>query len=280
MSTLRAIIRDFTKQWGFFEYTVLVLILLATGFVVSLTSSKTAMVTVEVRITNRDMLGIDDGAPSVHDAQYFIRGLSGKGALGQSDSQIISVESFDRPPSASFDAHKTVYVTVKVPAVYNAKDGRYTYQGVPIFLGDWIRFEVGPVAVAGIVSDINGRYRQKTMETMTVNALLESSQLDGDRSFQQSGGVESFIADRIHVGDEVKSDQGAVLAKVVGKTNIAGVGNSGPVIGLTLELTVTGTSGGPMFLGSVPVKVNSRLPLIFAQIVIEPRVTEIVSGGE
>ncbi|MBI3385810.1 hypothetical protein HY031_01865 [Candidatus Gottesmanbacteria bacterium] len=293
---IRATVRHQLQKWGFFEYTLAVLAVAILAGIISLylQSRRAEYVTITVRISNRELQYNDEGAPSPLVTQLFQPGIAGKDALGRVNAEIVDVESFPKPQTTSYGAKETVYVSVKLVASYSGRTATYKYKGDTIELGNWIRIEIGPVVVEGIVYDIDGRFQKTERQTMTVKAQLKTEDPVERSIFSNTTGVDSYIADAIHVGDSMVDSHGQILAKVLEKTAVPAstltTDSYGNVynrpnprkydVFLTLELHVKKLKGDIFFLDDQPVKVNTRLPLFFSSISIEPRVTEIVSSPQ
>jgi len=217
MQKIRVALERLRKRWGFFEYTLAVIALVVCAGIVYLLAQKPEYITVVIRIANREMQYLDDGAPSAIDTRRFIPGLEGKDVFGRLNAQITGIDSFPKPQTSEYGVKRTVYVTVKLAASYNARAGTYKYKGENIVFGEWIRIEVGPVVVAGIVSDINGRLYTPEMSLMRVKAQLKTEDPRERSVFENTTGVDAYIADAIHVGDVMYDGSGNAMATVLDK---------------------------------------------------------------
>lgn len=280
------------KKWGFFEYTFIVLVLAALIGMSTLYSRslKSEYITITVLLANRDRQYNDGGALSPIETQLFTVGLTGKDAFGHINAEITDVEAFQRPQITTYGTKETTYVTVKTLASYNAQSGTYIYKGENVKLGDWIRIDIGPVLLEGIVYDLQGRFQKTQEQTMTVNAQLKTEDPMDQSVFSNTTGVDPYIANAIHVGDTMIDSHARVLAKVLDKIvqpaqtltvdaygNLQNRPNPRKVdVFLALELHVKKVKGEAYFLDVQPVKVNSRVPLFLPSISVEPRITEII----
>lgn len=282
---------DISKRWGFFEYTLLALILLALGSVAYIIIPRNGYATVTIRVGNRELLYNNEGSLPVVDTTQFVPGLEGKDAFGKVEAKILSVDSYPHPKDTLYGRIQTVFVTTKVSAVYNAKRGTYKYKGTTMQMGDWMRIDIGPVTVEGVITDINGQFAKAKPETLRVKAQLKTEDPRIGSEFTSTTGVDPFIANAITVGDTMTDANGTVIATIVDKkttpartvvTDLYGHIFEQPNprkidVYLVVDLTVRKIEGALYFLSEEPVKVNGRLPLFLHAIDIEPRITEIVS---
>lgn len=279
------------KRWGFFEYTLLFLMVLALGSVAYIIIPKNGYATVTLRVGNRELLYNNEGTLPAVDTTQFVPGLEGKDAFGRLEAKILSVDSYPHPKDTLYGRIQTVFVTVKVASVYNAKRGTYKYKGTTMQMGDWMRIDIGPVTVEGVITDVNGQYAKAKPETIRVKAQLKTEDPRAGSEFANTTGVDPFVANGITVGDTMTDTNGTVIAKIVDKqtnpartvvTDLYGhifeLPNPRKVdVYLVVDIQVRKIGDALYFLSEEPVKVNSRLPLFLNAIDIEPRITEIVS---
>jgi C4-type Zn-finger protein len=291
--TISQFIARFTKTWGFFEYSVAAGVLLAVVAALYILSAHKEAVEVEVRLGVRDLIYNDFGAPQAVDTHFYQPGMQGKDVFGRWESEIVKVSGYTLPQTTTLYGQKqSSYVTLKVNASYDARRDIYKFKGTNLEMGDWVRIEVGPVAVEGVISNINGKYRVTDKKTITVKAQLKTEDPREGSSFVNVTGVDRYVADAITVGEVMKDASGDVLATVLEKTVVPAHTVTADLYGnlydrqnprkvdvtLTLKLSVRDIGNQTYFLEGLPVKVNSRLPLFLDTIDIEPRVTEIVTS--
>lgn len=283
-------VQNTVRKWGFFEYLLIVLVCLFAGTALYLVVPRSKYVTVAVRVANRELYFYNEGAPPAYLSTQYVPGLEGKDVFGRLESKILSVDSFPHTYKTIYGTAQTVIVHAKVAASYNARHGTYKYRGVTIQMGDWIRVEVGPVMVEGIVVDINEKYGTAQDRTVKVRAQLKTEDpLDGT-VFMGTTGVDPYIADAISVGDAVRDGSGNALATVLEKQVTPSRTVVGDLYGnlferphprkvdvtMVLELKAQEIGGTLYFLDGQPLKINSRVPLYLSAIFIEPRITEII----
>ena len=281
----------FYRHLGFFEYTVIVILILAIGAGAYLLLPKRKYATVTVRIENRELLYSSYGAPQSIDTVQYIPGLEGKDAFGRLESKILTVDSFPMASDRLYGRQQSVYVTLQVAANYNAKRGTYKFRGTTMQIGDWLRADVGPVTVEGVITDINKTFIKSERKTIRIKALLKREDPLLGSEFGNTTGVDPYIADGIVVGDTMNDGEGKTIATIVEKSvvpartivtdlygNIFERPNPRKVdVALTLDMAVQKIGGTFYFLSGEPVKVNSKIPLFLSAIDIEPRVTEILT---
>jgi hypothetical protein len=279
------------KGIGFFEYVLIAIVCMGIGLVAFIALSRTAYITVTIKLENRDLLYTDNGAYSAIDVAVYKPGQIGKDAFGRVNAEIIGVRAIPMPQTTTYGNKDAIYVSLKLLAGYNKAKDVYSYQGNNLEYGDWLRVEVGPVVVEGILTDINSRFANFARKTMVVKSQLKTEDPFAPAIFQNTTGVDPYIADAIHIGDEMKDEEGHVIVTILDKsvtpadtvtTDIYGNLYDKPNprkkdVYLTVQLSVIRVGSNYYFLDDQPVQVNSRLPLLLPLIRIEPRVTEIVS---
>lgn len=248
-------------------------------------------VDVVVRAAEKDLIWLDNGSPRIVSSDAIKAGAEEKDMFGRLVARVERVTSFRQPVvESSYAGKKTVYITVKLRARYNAKTGQYSYQGTTLDTGEWVRFAVRSVVINGLVlsrpGSTVGEYEYKT-----VNARLVSEGPFVYEPFSETTGVDRYTADAIHVGDEAKDSNGTVLAKVLEKTvipasvittdqygNIYQKAHPRKVdVFLKIRVAVRKLGDEYMFLDTLPVKVNRPVPLFLPGIDIEPLITEVLS---
>lgn len=272
------------------EFSLGILCTVALVTIIYLLLPKHQYATVTVRVSNRDLSYMDEGAPPVRLISQYRKGLTGKDTFGRVVASITDVRAFPHTHRTIYGTAETVDVTVKLAVSYNNRTDVYKYKGVNVQIGEWLRVEIGPVVVDGVVTDINGKFQSAPKETVRVRALLKTEDpLDGS-NFTNTTGVDPYIADAITIGDAMKETDGTVLATVIEKKVVPARTIAGDLYGnvferqhprkvdvtLVVDVQAKKMYGQYYFLDGEPLRINSRLPLFLEHIMVEPRVTEFL----
>lgn len=156
---------------------------------------KAEFVEVKIKVTDQDVLYATT-LPKPWYANQFETGDTEIDAIGNIITELIDVETV--PVSKSETA---VYLTLNVKATYNTRTDRYTVKGRDLIFGAPIRFNLGMVTFDGIVVDFPGLKESDSYEYRIVTALVRS--------------VEPYVAESIHIGDQVINNRGEVLIELV-----------------------------------------------------------------
>lgn len=285
-------LRRILKSWGWFEYLLAAVVIVVGLTLITRFSFRVEYIHVVVRVGNRELIYNDDGALHLFDILPLRPGLLTKDALGRVVAEIVDVKSFARAQFADVYGEKYMgYVTLKLRASLDPRSQTYKFRGTNLLIGDWIRVETGPVVVMGVITDIGGQFEIAEYLTMVVSAQLKTEDPREASMFGYTTGVDSYIAESITVGDEMRDVAGNSLAKIIDKVvrpastitvDQFGISHERPnprkkdVI-LTVQLRVLKVAQDSYFFLGQPAKVNSRLPLFLSNITIEPRITKIIS---
>ncbi len=289
LDTAVATVKRIVRKWGFLEYSLLLIGVLVLASAAYAMIPRSGFATVTVRVANKGMLYTDEGTLPFPMTTQYVPGLEGKDAFGRVDAKILSVESYPHSRMLQYGTAQTVFVTVRIASSGGSPDA-VKYRGTAVQIGDPIRIDVGPVAIEGFVTDINGKYARATPKTVRVKALLKNEDPLEYSSYRASTGVDPYIADAIRIGDTMTDTGGRVLARIIEKQVVPARTISNDLNGnlferpnprkvdvtLTVEISVYDYGTGMFFLGSEPVKVNARLPLYLPLVTIEPRITGFV----
>ena len=291
MHRIVTVLRSAVKGWGLLEYSLGILCIIAAFTAMYLLIPRSQYATVTVRVSNRDLSYMDEGAPPIRLISQYKEGLTGKDVFGRVIASITDVRAFPHTHRTIYGTAETVDVTAKIAVSHNARTDTYKYKGVSLQIGQWIKIEIGPVVIDGMVTDINGVFQSAPPETVRIKALLKTEDpLDGT-NFTNTTGVDPYIANAIVIGDTMKERDGTILARIVDKTVVPARTIAGDLYGnvferqhprkvdvtLTVDVQAKKMYGQYYFLDGEPLRVNSRVPLFLDRVTIEPRVTEFIT---
>lgn len=292
MTDLFLAIKSKSKRLKFFDWLILVfgLFSVLVFAVIFFRRSTHVIVTVKVGEDSSFYQSWLTGWPYWNDtsgsktwfAELFHVGLTEKDGLGKPRAEVLNVYSYDKLPT-----RKTVYLTLKLNVVYNRVSKTHTYKGVPVLVGSKIKLNLDRIYTEGLITEVEGTLGSQGREKIVVEAQLREE----NATFLEMAGTKNYVADAIHVGDEVLDSNGAVIIRVVDKkvtpaqrTVVDGEGKvllgSDPVrkdVYLTLEIDVLNLDNKYFLLDDVPVLVDKIVPINTKTYSVFPVVTKFVS---
>lgn len=141
-------------------------------------------------------------------ADTFYKGQTEKDGLGNIKAEVTDVYSYNKSPDK-----KTVYINVKLAAVYNKATNTYTYKGLPVLIGSIIKLDLDNVHATGTTTNINGFPTQTDRTYIEVEAQIREE----NQTFTNTVGTKDYVANALKIGDEVKDKNGNVLIKILNK---------------------------------------------------------------
>jgi len=210
----------------------------------------------------------------------FYPGMTEKSGLGKIKAQVLKVHSYDYTADK-----KSVYLKTKIQAVYNRSSNQYIFKGQPVLVGSTIRLYLDKVLVDGLITFIDGVADPRQKETLLIKARIINEQ----PTFPETQGVNDYIDKALFVGQEIKDDQGRVIAKITDKKSEPAkkltTTNNGQLIVqrhplkkdiyLTLKVQAVKLTSRYYFLDDIPLYVGKDIPLHFQNISIWPVVTNL-----
>ena len=172
---------------------------------------------VTVRILN------SDDAPSLYNfpRQLFLenlkKGLKEEGQLGSTVLEVVDVYKY---PSS--DVNQDVFVTLKIGCVYNKHTGQYSYDNLPLLIGDYRTFQLQDIVFSGDIIDINASGNPREQKKFSVTGFLDPVNNNNLAPNQQVtilngvtvDGIKNFLADQIKPGLKIIDSNGQTVAKI------------------------------------------------------------------
>lgn len=185
--------------------------------------------------------------------------------IGQPTAEVISAKTYET--DSEFEE---AYIKVKINAVYNRIQNKYTFSAKDVVVGGPISIKPRGTLIEGIITSIEGISDNKTFVKKKVVV-----QIEGTVSREITVGVKPWIADAIQEGEEIKDFNGKTIAKVISKKTEPALrltvddnGNAHLVrdpylqdLYLTLELSTIKDRGVYYFRDTEKIKINQRIPL-------------------
>jgi hypothetical protein len=170
-------------------------------------------VTITLRVTNRKtFLPAWQDSPADWYINNLSAGLADKNFLGQTNVEIVDTYYYPQNTTA-----QTVYVKLKVRSVFNKNTGQYSYNGVPLLIGELQTFKIKDVSLQGVMIDISSENEPIEQKKFIVKGSLETQYNEEIRyaGISTYKGVRNFFADKIKPGLKATDSHGRVIAEVL-----------------------------------------------------------------
>jgi len=204
-------IKKLFKRLTLFDKVLAVLFLFGVIFFAYVFFRKSTIVTINVKVGEDNVRyepWVREVGTRVWFSQLFYEGIKETDGLGRTMAEVTSIRSYDTLPS-----RKAVYLTTKVKAVYNRASNQYTFKGKALLIGSPIKLNLGRLLVEGLVTGIEGVSDPREKQTLLVEAQIREE----TPTYPDSNGTRDYVADAIHIGDEIKDDRGNITIKIIEK---------------------------------------------------------------
>ena len=224
----------------------------------------------------------DNSGPKYWFANAFHKGQMEKDGLGKVQAEVLDVFSYDNNPS-----HKTVYLNLRIKAVYNRATNAYTYNGTPVLICSTIKLNFNNVFANSLVTNVQGFPDNVIDKKLIVEARI----FEDNVVFPGTEGTKEFIANAVQKGDIVYDNNGNELIKILDKKSVPAeitvTTSDGRVIKkidplkkdvtFNLEIVVKKINDKYFFLGNIPILINQPVPINLPTVSVFPYVTKILS---
>lgn len=271
-------IRSRLQRLTFFDKLIIAVAVLGIVFFVYIFFRKTTYLTVTIKV-GQDSVTYQNPGVKAWFGQLFSIGMTEKDGLGSTRAEVLKIYSFDSEPQ-----YKAVYLTTKLKVVYNRASNQYTYKGYPVLVGSTLRLYLDRLLVDGMVTNVEGMRDPRRSVKLLVKAQLREE----TPVFPETSGTKAYVADALHMGDEVKDDQGNVVIKIIDKTTENAkkiVSDNGRLLALpdplkkdvylTLQIDATVTNGKYYVFDDIPVLIGWGIPIHTSFVSVWPEATEI-----
>ena len=272
-------IKKLIKKLTFFDWAAIAIFLVAVLAVLLLLGKKEKWVQIEVRVIPRP--GWEEGFPP-----YWVVGAVKEedteyDSLGRKIAKVLTVKNFE-----GTGKERVTYLQLLVRAGYDNRTKKTTYNHNPLEIGGAIDLHLGITRISGLVTYIEG----VTDERFWEDKVVETRLIRERDIFPGTQGVDAWLAEAIKVGDQMKDNQGTIIAEVVSRriepAQAIFITDSGRVlinkdpikkdVYLDLRLRTLKQDGVNYYFNDYKVKVGSFIPLFLPQVDLWPVITKIV----
>jgi len=267
------------KRLTFFDWTAVAVFLVAVLAILFLLGKREKWVQIEVRVIPRP--GWEENLPSYWAVGALKKEDAEYDSLGRKIAEVLEVENFEEQGKG-----RVTYLQVLVRAGYDSRTRKITYNHSPLEIGGAIDLHLGMTKISGLVTFIEGITDERFWE----EKVVETRVIHERDIFPGTQGLDPWVADAIKVGDQMRDNQGMVIAEVISRriepARVIFTTNSGKVlinedpikkdIFLNLRLRTLKQDGVNYFFNDYKVKVGSSIPLFLPQVDIWPVITKII----
>jgi len=248
-------------------------------------------VTITVRLLESNAPASEYNRPRQLFVENLQKGLRETDQLGRTVVEILDIYRY---PSSI--VNQDVFATLKVRSIYNKRTGQYSYNGLPILIGEYRSFRLQNLRLSGVIVDIEPNEVPRETKKYLVTGFLDSRDHDNrppeERVAIVDGinvdGVKNFLADKIVPGLKMFDNQGTVVAEItlVNKTpgKISFIQNNRYVevndpdrkyVEITIEVLTEKISDDYYFQKEQALTVGETIFLTFDNLRIRPTITSI-----
>ena len=210
----------------------------------------------------------------------FHPGMKEKDALGKPMAEILSVRKYDNRPDSS-----TIYLTLRLKAVYSTGTKVYTYKGKNVLVGSTIQLYLDQVFVEALIVNTDGVKDRYPLKKLRVSGRL----LENNTVYPDTNGVHQFVADNINLGENVKDSRGKTVLKIIEKrvedANQIVKTSAGEVllrknpllkdVYLTFDIMAYQIQNRYFFFDDIPILISNQIPIHLKNASFFPTITKI-----
>lgn len=252
-------------------------------------------ITITVRLLNTNSPPALYNFPRQLLTENIKKGLKQKGELGTTVAEVIDVYKYP-----SNDVNQDTFVTLKINSVYNRLTGQYSFDNLPLLLGDYRTFQLQDVAFSGVIVDINTTGIPRQQKRFLVTGILDPINNNDLTTNQQmipfngvsADGIRNYLADQVQPGLKITDTNGQVAAEIAsvektpGKINLVQNGSYISVndpnstrVELTLNLIADKVGDGYFFQKEQSLNVGSNIFLSFSNVKLLLTITSITQAN-
>lgn len=189
--------KKWLKKLTIFDWLIVFLILASLIFLSSFTFKKEKWLKVEVRV------GPEQWWWDYKPAPYWVADSIKKGeaqfdSLGRKIAEVLETQIYEWG-----ETRKDIYLLLNLKVDYNRKKRTYRFNYQPVEIGKPLNLELGGIGFQSLVVSIEGLDPEEKKVIKIVEAKLMN--------------VYPWVAETISIGDQMKDNQGKVMAKVLDK---------------------------------------------------------------
>lgn len=228
--------------------------------------------------------------------QLFLENLKeGLKAKDQLGNTVIEILDIYRYPSSN--VNQDVYTTLRLSTVYDRRTGQYTFESLPLLVGDYRTFHLQGVSFNGIIIDINTTGKPHEQKKFLITGFLDPNFNNGipidkqvilSNDSMNANGVMNYMADQVKPGLKIFDNQGLVIVEIVSvnKTpgKISSVENGRYIatedpdtkhVEINMVVSAEKIGDGYYFEKEAPIIVGGQLILTFDKLKIHPTISSI-----
>lgn len=210
-------------------------------------------------------------------------GLEEKDLLGRKKIQIVNVYKYE---AEGANINPDVYITLKIEAVYDKKNGRYSYDGVPLLVGGFQKFSIHDLEIKGIVQMIGKTFIPFSTEQYRAQGFLDPENNDFPKKKQvqvfemiKKTGIPKTVSSKINPGITVKDTNGNIMFKILNVTKKPAayvIPENGTLsyiydperehVELDVLISAVMINGKPFFKRDFPLTVNTDIELVLPDV--------------
>ena len=252
-------------------------------------------ITITVRLLNTNSPPALYNFPRQLLTENIKKGLKQKGELGTTVAEVIGVYKYP-----SNDVNQDTFVTLKINSVYNRLTGQYSFDNLPLLLGDYRTFQLQDVVFSGVIVDINTTGIPRQQKRFLVTGILDPINNNDLTTNQQmipfngvsADGIRNYLADQVQPGLKITDTNGQVAAEIAtvektpGKINLVQNGSYISVndpnstrVEMTLNLVADKVGDGYFFQKEQSLNVGSNIFLSFSNVKLLLTITSITQAN-
>ncbi len=252
-------------------------------------SRQSAYAVVTIRVTTeKNFMPVWQYSPTDWYLQNLKVGMKSKDIFGRTSAEVLDVYYY--PQNVIVQA---VYVKVKVQSVYNKNTGQYSFNGVPLLVGELQTFKIKDLSLQGVILDVSDQLSEPITKKFIVKGTLDAQY---NEDFKYTGnivykGIRNFLADKLQKGMTVTDNQGRVVAEILDITKSPGIdqfiSSNGVLssvvdpdrqqVDLTVRFTTTLTNGRYLFRDEEPLILAHWLSLDFPDLTVNMTLMDLKS---
>lgn len=248
-------------------------------------------VTITIRLFERDAPDFEFNRPRQWFVENVQKGLKEKDQLGRTVVEILDIYRY---PSSI--VKQDVFATLKVRSIYNQRTGQYSYNGLPLLIGEYRSFRLQNLLLSGVIVNMDTNERPRENKRFLVTGFLDPIDHDGRAPEERvaivdeinADGVDNFLAEKIVPGLTMFDNQGAVIAEIksvnkrLGKISFVQGGRYVAVIDpdskhveITVEVLTEKIGDDYYFQKEQALTVGEKIFLTFDNLRLRPTVTSV-----
>ena len=218
-------------------------------------------------------------------------GINEKDIFGRENIKIENVYRYD---TSYYIGIVESYVTLKVKSVYNKQNQKYTYDGLPLSIGEYTKFTIQNLQINGIIQSISKTIPETKKITYLVKGFLDPK---NNKNYQNemiftdlfsSDGIPKYISNKIYENDTITDSNGeniTIIKKIIKQPatyktivndQVAYIPDTEQEkIDLEIEVLATIINSEPFYKQKKPLKVGTILELNFKNTRLYLTITDI-----